>query len=259
MGIGRTSRTLVEPVCVQRISWVVCHPVAKYEVRDGSQWVRRRLVAVFGSPPVTKTNRQLLRVQFFSRFLCNVDALVGNIWLVSGSARAGKKSENNERFARMQMAGGKKIRTQFHLASNAPYSSCDSGRDSIHGASGHLLDGLVEEDGVLRDDPDGPAHRALLHPLQVLVIQHDPAVGDVEEAEQQPDDGGLAAARRTHLARGSQHYRWPDALQSIHEAWQLRYKLRVVTRTGYDSSDYPRQSCAVCHISSDHLWPVGIH
>ena len=59
-----------------------------------------------------------------------------------------------------------------------------------------LEQGVVEEHGVLRHDPDRLVQRGLRHRADVLAVDPDRAGLDVVEAEEEPPDGGLARARR---------------------------------------------------------------
>ena len=58
-------------------------------------------------------------------------------------------------------------------------------------------DGVVEEDGVLRDHADRGAERGLRHVADVLPVDGDAAAGHVVEAEEEPRDGRLAGAGGT--------------------------------------------------------------
>lgn len=54
------------------------------------------------------------------------------------------------------------------------------------------LDGIVEEDRILRYDADGLADGRLRHSAHVLTVEQNGALVHVEHAEQQPDDGRFA-------------------------------------------------------------------
>src|SRR5258706_7495878 len=64
-------------------------------------------------------------------------------------------------------------------------------------------DGVVEEDGVLRDDADRLAQARLRDIAQVLAVDADGARIDVVEAEQEARDRRLAAARRSDDGDGA--------------------------------------------------------
>lgn len=57
-----------------------------------------------------------------------------------------------------------------------------------------LLDGIIEQDRVLRDDSNGLADRGLFNAPDVLAIQQDGSLLNVEKAEQQADYCGFPLA-----------------------------------------------------------------
>lgn len=69
----------------------------------------------------------------------------------------------------------------------------DLGAGRRRAAIGHVVvDGVVEEDGVLRNDADGGAQARLGHLPDVLPVDQDRALADIIEAEQEPADRRLA-------------------------------------------------------------------
>ena len=58
-----------------------------------------------------------------------------------------------------------------------------------------IADGVVEQNGILRNDADGTAQAALGHVAYILPINGDMTAGNIVKAIKQTRDGGLARAR----------------------------------------------------------------